>query len=163
MGEVIPLRRPAPAPPPVNAETLFRLARSLEPESPSLARTTYQAAIAIDPRHAHARVNFGRLLHESGELAAAVAEYRAALALDPSCSTAAFNLGVALEDLGRPDEASAAYARARSSPNPAARTLTSTYRDCWNGRNREPHCGISWRIGDWCGVACGEGRSGLAA
>jgi tetratricopeptide (TPR) repeat protein len=115
MGDLLEFRRRSPEVTPElppDAASLCRLARSLEAQAPALARTTYQAAIAVDPCHAPARINFGRLLHESGEVAHAVAEYRAALTADPSNATAAFNLGVALEDLGRLGEARAAYARA---------------------------------------------------
>jgi tetratricopeptide (TPR) repeat protein len=76
------------------------------------ARDAYTRAVALDPRHASARVNLGRWLQEDGHPELAIAEYRAALASQPRHPTAAFNLGTALEELGRRAEAIQAYRRA---------------------------------------------------
>ncbi len=92
----------------------FELACELEMSSIDEARDAYERVLRIDPRHADAHVNLGRLLHEQGAAAAAEEHYRAAVESDPEHETAAFNLGVALEDLGRIDDAMAAYASALS-------------------------------------------------
>jgi tetratricopeptide (TPR) repeat protein len=84
----------------------------LEAESPENAEHAYRQAIELDPDHADAHVNLGRLLHEAGRAADAAAHYRRALAAHPDHATAWFNLGVALEDLRRPADARAAYEHA---------------------------------------------------
>jgi tetratricopeptide (TPR) repeat protein len=84
----------------------------LEEADPQAARAAYERALRIDPRHADAHVNLGRLLHEAGEAGLAADHYTAALRARPDDATAAFNLGVALEDLGRRDEAIEAYEQA---------------------------------------------------
>ena len=90
------------------------LARRIAPlaRKPSAALDAdgmYERALELDPAHAQAHVNLGRLLHEAGEAASAAEHYRRALEARPDDGTAAFNLGVALEDLGRRAEAIAAY------------------------------------------------------
>jgi tetratricopeptide (TPR) repeat protein len=94
------------------AEDWYAIGFDLEPCDPDQARDAYRRALELDPRHADARVNLGRLLHEAGHAAAAEQHYRLALAVRPKDATAAFNLGVALEDLERPAEALEAYERA---------------------------------------------------
>jgi len=96
----------------MDAEAWYELACDLEMSSVAEAKDAYQRAVALDPTHADAHVNLGRLLHEEGSAAAAEAHYRAALNADPEHDTAAFNLGVALEDLGRMQDAIGAYERA---------------------------------------------------
>ena len=100
--------------PEFSADDWFEWACELEPGSPAEAREAYGHALALDPRHADALVNLGRLLHESGDARGAEPHYRSALAARPSDATAAFNLGVALEDLGRDADALEAYERAVS-------------------------------------------------
>ncbi len=95
--------------PEFSADDWYEWACELEPGSPGEARKAYERALALDPAHADAHVNLGRLLHESGDPSQAEPHYRAALAGRPDDATAAFNLGVALEDLGRAPEALAAY------------------------------------------------------
>jgi len=90
----------------------YALACELELSSISEAKDAYEHVLQIDPRHADAHVNLGRLLHEEGAPAAAEPHYRAAIETDPEHETAAFNLGVALEDLGKLGEAIEAYKRA---------------------------------------------------
>ena len=101
------------------AEDWYDLACELEANSPRQAQAAYQRALALDPSHAGARVNLGRLLHEDGHPLAAAHHYRLALAARPDDAIAAFNLGVALEDLGRVTEAIAAYEQAIAA-DPAA-------------------------------------------
>jgi tetratricopeptide (TPR) repeat protein len=114
---VAPLARPVSRAIPRDAEEVtgeewYALGCQLETGAPDRAREAYERAIAIDPAHADARVNLGRLLHEAGDAAAAERHYRAALEARPEDTTAAFNLGVALEDLGKPRSALQAYERA---------------------------------------------------
>jgi DNA-binding transcriptional MerR regulator len=96
----------------VSADDLYRIAGTLEQTDPVHAAHTYRQALALDPGHADAHVNLGRLLHEAGELAEAEAHYLSTLALRPDDGTAAFNLAVAIEDQGRYDEALQQYERA---------------------------------------------------
>ena len=97
---------------PLDAAQWFDLGRDLEAVAPEQAREAYQRTLALEPHHADARVNLGRLLQEEGDALEAVGQYLAALASDPAHPTAAFNLGTALEDLGRSGDAIAAYERA---------------------------------------------------
>jgi tetratricopeptide (TPR) repeat protein len=96
----------------LDAEGWYELACEIEVTDIEQAKEAYGRAIALDPSHADAHVNLGRLLHEQRAPAAAEKHYRRALEIDASHETAAFNLGVALEDLGRGRQAVAAYERA---------------------------------------------------
>jgi tetratricopeptide (TPR) repeat protein len=96
----------------VSADDLYRIAATLEESDPVHAAHTYRQVLALDPEHADAHVNLGRLLHEAGEIAEAESHYRATLALRDGDATAAFNLAVAIEDQGRTDEALEQYERA---------------------------------------------------
>ncbi len=104
----------------LTADEWYALGFELEVTSPEEARDAYRRALELDPRHADAHVNLGRLLQEAGRIAHAAAHYRLALDADPDHATAAFNLGIALEDMGRYGEAVAAYQRAiRTDPTMA--------------------------------------------
>ena len=94
------------------AEEWFERGCELEDESPLEAGRAYGEAIALDPEHADAHLNLGRLLHESRDLKGAEHHYRAALRAQPDDATAAYNLGVVLEDLGLRKEALEAYEHA---------------------------------------------------
>lgn len=96
----------------LTAEQWYDLGVDLETAAPVDAQDAYGRAIALDPRHAPARINLGRMLQESGRTAEAATVYRAALDAQPRDPTAAFNLGTALEDLGRRAEAIDAYRKA---------------------------------------------------
>jgi tetratricopeptide (TPR) repeat protein len=96
----------------LSSEEWFALGCELETGSPGEARDAYERALALEPGHADAHVNLGRLLHEEGDPARAEGHYRRALEARPDDATAAFNLGVALEDLKRTTEAIACYERA---------------------------------------------------
>lgn len=93
----------------LTAKEHFERGCGLEEEDAEGARDAYQAAIDLDPEHADAQINLGRLLHESGHPEAAQLHYRVALSVRPEDPTAFFNLGVALEDTGRRAEAVEAY------------------------------------------------------
>jgi tetratricopeptide (TPR) repeat protein len=95
-----------------SAEQWFELGCDLEMSSVGEAMDAYERTLQLDPHHADAHVNLGRLLHEQGSTVAAEKHYRAAFESDPEHETAAFNLGVALEDLGRIDDAISAYTTA---------------------------------------------------
>lgn len=95
-----------------SADDWYMLGCELESSSTEQAIDAYQRAVSIEPMHADALVNLGRLLHEEGAPAAAEPHYRAAMSVDPTNETAAYNLGVALEDLGRLNDAIRAYDRA---------------------------------------------------
>jgi tetratricopeptide (TPR) repeat protein len=105
--------RPMPSAAEVAAEW-FERAVDLERDDLDAAVHAYERAIAADPAHLEAHVNFGRLLHEAGRLAQAERAYRAAIR---SCGDEAivyFNLGVLLEDTARDADAVEAYAAAVS-------------------------------------------------
>lgn len=93
----------------LRADDWYELGCELETSRPDDARDAYRRTIELDPAHAEAHTNLGRLLHEAGELAAAEAHYRLALESRADDVTAAFNLAVVLEDLGRTEEAIASY------------------------------------------------------
>jgi len=95
-----------------DADDWYELGLELEAVEPAEARDAYRRALELDPHHAGARVNLGRLLHESGHPEAAETHYRLALEAEPDDAVAAFNLGVALEDTGRAADAIRAYERA---------------------------------------------------
>ena len=97
---------------PVSADDLYQIACTLEETDPVHATHTYRQVLALDPSHADAHVNLGRLLHEAGELVEAEAHYRLTLQARPEDPTAVFNLAVAIEDQGRYDEALLQYERA---------------------------------------------------
>lgn len=101
----------------LSADGWYALGFELEVTSPDEARDAYRRALELDPHHAGAHINLGRLLHEAGRLHDALGHYRLALQTDPDDSTAAFDLAIALEDVGCTNEAIHAYEQAiRSDP-----------------------------------------------
>jgi tetratricopeptide (TPR) repeat protein len=96
----------------LEAEKHFALGCQIEPVEPARAMLAYRQAVAMNPVHADAHINLGRLFHEARDAAGAERHYRAALEARPRDATAAFNLGTALEDLGRVADAIGAYAQA---------------------------------------------------
>jgi len=50
----------------VSAEDLYRIAATLEETDPVHAAHTYRQVLALDPDHADAHVNLGRLAARSG-------------------------------------------------------------------------------------------------
>jgi tetratricopeptide (TPR) repeat protein len=96
-----------------DAQTWFERGLSSEEESDvTRALQAYERCRQLDQRHAAARINLGRLLHESGRLAEAQRVYREALRECEPDPTLYFNLGVLLEDSARNEEAIEAYLQA---------------------------------------------------
>ena len=91
------------------AQPLFEAALAMEERNGAAAIDAYAEALAVDPHHADAHINLGRLLHQAGRLLEAEAHYVAALVARPTDVLATFNLAVVLEDLGRLDDAIARY------------------------------------------------------
>jgi tetratricopeptide (TPR) repeat protein len=110
---VAPLVRAAShARPPLGADSWYQWGCDLEDGAPEEARQAYRHALDLDPAHAGAHLNLGRLLHEAGDPHAAELHYRRALEDRSHRPLAAYDLGVSLEDQGLLDEALLAYARA---------------------------------------------------
>jgi tetratricopeptide (TPR) repeat protein len=93
---------------PTEAEEWYQRGIELEALSVEEAQVAYVRAVELDPTHADAQVNLGRLLHQQKRITEAAERYRLALLHAPH-ATAAFNLGLALEDLGHAGEAVKAY------------------------------------------------------
>ncbi len=97
---------------PASAETqqdLFARALELESTDPGAAAKAYERAVETDGDDPAAWTNWGRLMHERGELREAEIIYRKALEACGADALLLFNLGVLLEDLERTDEALEAY------------------------------------------------------
>jgi tetratricopeptide (TPR) repeat protein len=94
---------------PDSAEDWFGEGLRLESVDPAAAVAAYARAAEADPDNSAAWINWGRLLHETGEARAAEKVYRRALERCGADSLLLFNLGVALEDLGEKEAALEAY------------------------------------------------------
>ncbi|MGH8200087.1 MAG: tetratricopeptide repeat protein [Steroidobacteraceae bacterium] len=92
-----------------SADEWFAEALRLEGINHAAAIAAYAHATEADPDNAAAWINWGRLLHESGQAEAAERVYRQALEHCAADSLLLFNLGVALEDLGDKEGALGAY------------------------------------------------------
>jgi tetratricopeptide (TPR) repeat protein len=92
-----------------DASDWYERACDLEETASDEAQDAYRRALELDPDHADAWVNLGRLLHEAGDARGAAQHYRKAIELRPDNVVALFNLGVALEDLRMAEEAILAY------------------------------------------------------
>jgi tetratricopeptide (TPR) repeat protein len=99
-------RRGAPA---HGAEEFYAWGCDLEAGAPEEAVTAYRRALELDPAHAGAHLNLGRLLHERGDLPGAERHYRQVLSSPGQAALAAFNLGTVLEDRGLHEPALRAY------------------------------------------------------
>jgi len=87
----------------------FERGVALEPSDANAARAAYERAIADDPSHVEARINLGRLLHETGRLAQAERVYRDAIRADAVDALLFYNFAVLLEDIGRVADAMRLY------------------------------------------------------
>lgn len=76
------------------------------------AKRAYRRAVKLDPNHAEAHINLGRLLQAEGEPTGAKVHYQSAIEVAPGDATAVFNLGTVLEDLGHDEAAIEAYKQA---------------------------------------------------
>jgi len=115
VDRVAPLPSPQPtdsAAVPTDAESWYAAGVMLETADPGRSIAAYRQALALDPTHADAHINLGRLLQESGDLARAEAHYRGALGVRVEDATAWFNLGTVLEDQHKWGGAADAYNRA---------------------------------------------------
>lgn len=90
-------------------ESWFARALELEESDPTAALAAYEHAIKEDPEDVSAWTNWGRLLHEQGQLPEAERIYRRAQEHCESDAVLMFNFGVLLEDLGRSGPALEAY------------------------------------------------------
>lgn len=90
----------------------FEEGAALENSDSAGAIDAYRAAIAADPTHVDARINLGRLLHDTGRLAQAENVYREAIAACGNDAILLFNFGVLLDDMKRKEEAAKAYEEA---------------------------------------------------
>ena len=104
--------RDTPPGTPFTIDQLYVRACAMEETFPEEAQATYRSILEREPSFADAHVNLGRMLHDSGDIYAALVHYRAALSIRPHDTTAAFNVGVALEDLGASADAITAYRQA---------------------------------------------------
>jgi tetratricopeptide (TPR) repeat protein len=95
-----------------SADEWYDTALDLEASDPARAMAAYANALALDPDHADAHLNLGRLLHEAHDLEGAETHYRAAVEAEPEDGRAHFNLGVLAEDRRRVDDAIVAYREA---------------------------------------------------
>jgi len=89
-----------------SAAEWFERGVALESADAAAALGAYRRALAADATLLHARINLGRLLHDTGRLADAERVYREAGAEDAQLL---YNLGVLLEDMARKEEALAVY------------------------------------------------------
>jgi tetratricopeptide (TPR) repeat protein len=96
----------------LSAEDWYEQGTDVEADSPEEALRAYEHAVDLDPDHAEAHLNLGRMLHLAGDRGRAEPHYRAAVKLDPEDPTPHFNLGVLLDEIGRKDEAILAYRQA---------------------------------------------------
>jgi tetratricopeptide (TPR) repeat protein len=93
---------------PSSAQWLER-ALALESADARAAIKAYRRALAAEPSLLEARINLGRLLHDTGHLAEAERIYRGAGEEGARDARLLYNLGVLLEDMERKEDALAAY------------------------------------------------------
>lgn len=109
-GRLSVLERAAPASAgDEDAQGWFQKGWELERDDAAGARAAYERALELDPAHADAAINLGRLCHEAGELDRAEGIYRAALGSNLSNAVLLFNLALVLEDAGRRSSAIELY------------------------------------------------------
>lgn len=108
-GRLSVIERQPVEPPPADTQALFEYAADLELDDPAAAIRAYEQVIAADPERLDARINLGRLLHESGRLAQAERVYRDAIKAGDGSALLHYNLGVLLDDMDRAAEALESY------------------------------------------------------
>lgn len=113
MLHVVDRKAEAPAepvvPPAQNTPDWFEKALQLESTDRRAALSAYERAVKEDADNIAAWTNWGRLLHEQGDLPAAEKIYRRALDHCGADSVLMFNFGVLLEDQGQTSAAVEAY------------------------------------------------------
>ena len=87
----------------------FEKAAKREARDPSSAAQAYRRAIIADPKFLDARINLGRLLHETKRMHEAEQVYRDAIRACGEDPVLLYNLGVLFDDLYRAPEAVRAY------------------------------------------------------
>ena len=107
-GALSVVERPQP-PRAAQAHDWYAEGVELEASDAEGAARAYEKAIEAEPARLDARINLGRLLHETGKLARAERAYRDALEVAADDATLRYNLAVLLEDLGRRGDALEAY------------------------------------------------------
>ncbi|MET0497386.1 MAG: tetratricopeptide repeat protein [Steroidobacteraceae bacterium] len=98
---------PTPVPPAIS--DWFDRALELESTDTTAAIHAYEQAVRADTSNVAAWINWGRLLHEQGDIKEAERIYRGALAECGTDPVLMFNLAVLLEDSGRTEAAIDAY------------------------------------------------------
>lgn len=127
----------------------FEKAVFMEQIDEGAAIRAYQAIIAEDPSHIDARVNLGRLLHESGDYERAERAYRDALDVCGDDAVLYFNLAVLLEERTRVRESMQAYEAAlRVDPDMADAhyNLSLLYKRIGRARDAIRHMGEYRRL-----------------
>jgi tetratricopeptide (TPR) repeat protein len=104
--------RSAPLVDAVALDARFAEAEALEETAPRIAEALYRSILADDPTYAHAYLNLGFMLCESGEFDAAASLYEKGLRFCPDDPLMHFNLAVALEGVADVDGALASYEEA---------------------------------------------------
>ena len=107
-GALSVIERPQP-PRAAAKHNWYEEALALEPDDPEGAIKAYEKAIEAEPARLDARINLGRLFHETGKLSRAERAYRDGLATCGDDPTLHYNLAVLLEDLNRGSEAMESY------------------------------------------------------
>jgi DNA-binding transcriptional MerR regulator len=100
---------PPPGPDPQETQDWFEKALQLEGTDGRAAMKAYEHAVKVDEDNVAAWTNWGRLLHEQGEMKAAEKIYRRALEHCGADPVLMFNFGVLLEDMGKTSAAVDAY------------------------------------------------------
>ena len=101
----------------LSAAEWFERAVALENADASAAKAAYRRALAAEPDMLEARINLGRLLHDTGHLEESERVYRAAGKAESGDASLLYNLGVLLEDTNRREEAAKSYEAAlRANP-----------------------------------------------
>jgi tetratricopeptide (TPR) repeat protein len=94
---------------PLSSEDWFEMSLELEDTAPAEAIAGYRRCLGLDPDHAEAMVNLGRMIQAQGRRHEAEKLYRRARSVRPDLAVAAFNLGTVLDELRRPHDALEAY------------------------------------------------------